>query len=380
MQWTMKRKWGTVAGSLLAFTTLVNAGVSDAQMRNLDNRVSALEQRRGASGMVNPPARPQVINGADVFAYGDLLYWKANENGIPLAVVNQGSASNLSDAKVNNLRGSWNFASRVGIGYDIPHDGWDLSLSWLRYNSNGHRKRIHSSTDRFIFPNLPPPSDPISNAGTGAASSAKGNWKFLLNQLDLDLGREFYVSKWMTLRPHAGVRTDWIQQKVKAEYDDFISLLPASSEVNVRYRDRWWGIGLEGGLDTQWGLGSGWSIFANMAAAILYGEHNIRMKDKDDPAFAGKTFSSFPDGTFANVRDKPWIAHPILDLQLGVRWDGMVANDHLHIGVHLGWENHIYFSQNQFPSFCDGSYVGNFVANQGDLSMEGWTLGVRLDF
>ena len=377
----MKRKWGTAAGSLFALTTLAHADVNDAQMRNLDNRVSALEQRRGASGMVNPPARPQVMNGADLFAYGDLLYWKANENGIPLAVVNQGSEFNLNNAKVNNLRGRWNFAFRVGIGYDIPHDGWDLNLSWLRYNSSGHRKHVHSKTGRYIFPTLAPSADPI--AELDAASSAKGNWKLLLNQLDLDLGREFFVSKWMTLRPHAGVRTDWVQQKMKGEYKDFVNLLPASSEVDTKFRDRWWGIGLEAGLDSQWGLGNGWSIFANLAAAILYGEHNIRLKDKNDPAgFRSSSNGAFSSsgGVFADVRDKAWIAHPILDLQLGLRWDGMVANDHLHIGVHLGWENHVYFSQNQFPIFSDDYNFGKFFANQGDLSLEGWTLGVRLDF
>jgi hypothetical protein len=380
MQWNRKSNWGIVAGSLLAFTTLVNADVTDAQMRNLDNRVSALEQRRGASGMVNPPARPQVINGADIFAYGDLLYWKANENGIPLAVVNNGSELNLNNAKVNNLRGRYDFAFRVGIGYDIPHDGWDLSLSWLRYNSNGHRKHIHSHTGRYVFPTLAPSTDPIANLD--AATRAKGRWKLLLNQLDLDLGREFFVSKWMTLRPHAGVRSDWIEQKLKAEYENFTDLLPASSEVDIKYRDSWWGVGLEAGLDSQWGLGSGWSIFANLAAAILYGEHNIRFKDKNDPAaYLGNGLGITPSsGVFANVRDKTWIAHPILDLQLGLRWDGMVANDHLHIGVHLGWENHVYFSQNQFPIFSDDYNFGKFFANQGDLSLEGWTLGMRPDF
>src|SRR6267154_1365439 len=134
MHWNMKKKLGAAASSLFAFTHLVNA--SDAQIRNLENRVSALAHRKGASGIINPPARPQIRNGVDLFAYGDLLYWKANENGIPLAVVNKQSGDNLAHSKVENLRGKWDFAFRVGLGYDIPHDGWDLSLSWLRYNSH----------------------------------------------------------------------------------------------------------------------------------------------------------------------------------------------------------------------------------------------------
>jgi hypothetical protein len=380
MYWNMKKKLGIAASSLFTLTCLVNAGVSDSQVRNLENRVSALEQRKGASGMVNPPARPQVRNGADLFIYGDLLYWKANENGIPLAVVNKKSPDNLAHSRVDNLRGKWDFAFRVGIGYDIPHDGWDLGLSWLRYNSYGHRKHVHSSSNRFVFPYLAPSADPIADIDTCAR--AKGRWRLLLNQLDLDLGREFFVSKWLTLRPHAGLRTDWIYQKIKAEYAKFSALLPASSEVEVKYRDEWWGIGLESGLDTQWGLGGGWSIFANLAAAVLYGQHHIRMKDKDKPAVASISngANSNPHGVFVDLKDNSKIAHPVLDLQLGLRWDAMLAQDHLHLGIQLGWENHLYFSQNQFPIFSDDFNLGKFFANQGDLSLEGWTLGMRLDF
>ncbi len=380
MHWNIKKNLGVAASSLCAFTSIANADGNDAQIRSLENRVSALEHRKGASGMVNPPARPQVRNGADLFVYGDLLYWKANENGVPLAVVNKDSPDNLAHSSVKNLRGKWDFAFRVGIGYDVPHDGWDVSLSWLRYNSPGHHKRIHSDPDRFVFAYLAPSADPIADNDTCAR--AKGRWRLLLNQLDLDLGREFFVSKWLTLRPHAGVRSDWIYQKVKADYEKFSALLPSFSEVEIRDRDRWWGVGLESGLDTQWGLGKGWSIFADLTAAIVYGKHNIRMKDENEPPIV--SFSngadSTPKGTFVKLKDKFWVAHPILDLQLGIRWDAMLANNRLHLGIQLGWENHVYFSQNQFPIFGDDFNLGKFFANQGDLSLEGWTLGVRLDF
>ena len=381
MYWNFKNKLGAVAGSLCAFTGLVNADVKDKQIRSLENRVTALEHRKGATGIVNPPARPQIRNGADLFVYGDLLYWKANANGIPFAVINKGSSANLAHSKVENLRGEWDLAFRVGVGYNVPHDGWDLSLSWLRYNSHGHHKQIHSSSDRFIFPYWAPSADPIADNGTCAR--AKGRWRVLLNQLDLDLGREFFVSKWLTLRPHAGLRSDWIYQKVKADYGKFASLLPSSSEVDIRCRDRWWGIGLESGLDTQWGLGGGWSIFADLAVAIVYGEHCIRVKDDDKPPVFdfSNGADSTPNGTFVKLRDNHiWIAHPILDMQLGIRWDAMLANDRLHLGIQLGWENHLYFSQNQFPIFGDDYNFGKFFANQGDLSFEGWTLGLRLDF
>jgi hypothetical protein len=183
------------------------------------------------------------------------------------------------------------------------------------------------------------------------------------------LGREFFVSKWLTLRPHFGLRTDWLRQSLKADYKNNISF-PLPNDADAALKDRWWGMGLEGGLDTQWGLGNGWSIFGNLSAAILYGFHHMKYATKDDPS----------ELKFVKLKERYRISHPILDLQMGLRWDNMFANDCFHLGLQVGWEHHIYFSQNQFPVFVDDVSLGSFVSNQGDLSFQGWTFSARFDF
>ena len=223
MQRNFKKMWPAAATSLVAVTSLVNAQNDNAQMRNLENRVTTLEQRRGASGMINPPGRPQIKGGADLFIYGDLIYWNAHENGLSYAVVNEGADDNLAHAQVKNIHGKWNWGFRVGAGYNLPHDGWDLNFTWLRFTDNG-RKRVHGGSNHFIFPTLAAAGDPIlAVADTGSCNKAHGHWRLRLNQLDLDLGREFFVSKWLTVRPHFGLRTDWIHQKLNVDYDNRLS-------------------------------------------------------------------------------------------------------------------------------------------------------------
>jgi hypothetical protein len=380
MQWNKVKICFAIASTLVALTGLANAN-QNSQIRNLENRVTALEQRKGASGIVNPPANPNIRHGANLFLFGELLYWKATENGLPFAVVNKDSSMNLAEAKIKNLQGQWDVGVRTGIGYIVPHDGWDVNLSWLHFNTRSHKKSVHSNANKFVFPSLAHPADPI--ATNTFCRKAEGKWKLFLNQLDLDLGREFFVSKWLTLRPHGGIRTDWVKQKVKAEYNHFEGDgLPVPNETKVHYKDRWWGIGLESGLDSQWGLGEGWSIYADIAAAILYGFHTIKSQEKDKPPFEESTmhFSSLPNGKFMRVKEHLRIAHAILDLQLGLRWDWKFDHDRFHLGFQAGWENHIYFSQNQFPYFSTADNLGKFFANQGDLTLQGWTFGARFDF
>jgi hypothetical protein len=86
------------------------------------------------------------------------------------------------------------------------------------------------------------------------------------------------------------------------------------------------------------------------------------------------------DGLYANVHNSYRISQPVLDLALGLQWDYMFCNDRIHLGLHAGWEHHIYFSQNQFPSFTNAVSKGIYVSNQGDLALQGWTIGARLDF
>ncbi|SRR5581483_6139321 len=353
----------SLSTSLVAFTSIVNADGDTAQMRNLENRVSALEQRKGASGMINPQGRPQVRNGYDVFLFGDVLVWNAHEDGLLLGVKNKGSSTNLSHAQTKTIHGKWNAGFRAGIGYNCMHDGWDYRLTWLRFNDTG-RKNSSSHSGQFLFPTLVHPGEDL-----GPADSMTSRWRLRLNQLDLDMGREFFVSKWLTLRPHFGVRTDWVRQNLRATYKSFDDA-PGVSSVKARLKDHWWGLGLEGGLDTQWGLGCGWSIFGDITGSILYGFHHITDSTQDRP-------SHFK---FVNMKDRFRVSHPIFDLEMGLRWDNMFCDDRYHLGLQVGWEHHIYFSQNQFPFFTDDVSLGSYVANQGDLTLQGWTFSARFDF
>lgn len=362
---TMKNKQLFTALALsLAASSFAHATSDNAQIRNLENRVSALEQRKGASGMINPSGRPQVRGGADLFVYGDFLWWQAYENGLPLVTKNNSTAGTLNNAEVKTLSSDWAPGFRVGIGYNMPHDGWDLSLTWLRLYTKGHKK-VTAGFGQELYPYWDAPSGP---AGGSTCTTARGTWKMHLNQLDLDLGREFFVSKWLTMRPHFGLRAAWVRQKLYGRYSNLS--VPAGDELEFQTKLRSWGLGIEGGLNTRWGLGSGFSLYGDLNAAILYGFQKAHPKEDIEQT----------SNKYLNAVRSYRVSNPILDLALGLRWDHMFSRDRWHVGLRAGWEHHIYFNQNQTMIFVDDVSPGTFVANQGDLSLQGWTFGARFDF
>lgn len=376
MNHTFLKYFLSTTASLVAFTSLSFADADNAQMRNLENRVSSLEQRRGATGVINPPARPQIKNGADLFITGDLLYWQAHEDGLPLFIENNNFNTNLNHAKAEGLHWDWNFGCRVGLGYNTSHDGWDIVATWLHFNTeaNEHEKAHHNEVLR---PTLTHPGEVMAGSptiGGGAFQKAKAHWAMNLNQIDLDLGREYYVSKWLTLRPHVGLRTAWVRQHIDVHYNRLSNGAGSFSsgiDDEIEMKTNFWGIGLESGINTQWGLGGGWSIYGDAGFAFLYGFHE---PDREDELSFGVEFDWVDmDWSYRTTR-------AIADLALGLRFDSWTDDERVHFRIQAGWEHHVYFSQNQFVRFVDDVAIGNFIGNQGDLTLQGWTLSARLDF
>ena len=356
--------------------TLLTSTIEDGKVR-VDSR--GAQQKRG--GLLNPPARP-IVEDFDFNFFGDLLLWQAHEGGLGIAVKNKATNftsatgyNNLQNSHVKHLNFDYDLGFRIGVDADTTYDGWNMSLTWLRFNTNAH-VQTHAYGNKELFasrlnPQIIPflTANGVSPTPVAVYEEASAHWNALLNQLELDLGREFFVSRRVTLRPHFGLRTTWLQQKLNTNYNDGIVVTDASlmPDVSQREKNAWWGLGVQGGVDTTWGLGGGVSIYGNIAAAIEYGFQQVRT----NVAVTG--FES----NFERNKDSFRTSRSILDIQLGLRWDRSFSNDSYNFGLHAGWENHIYYSQNQFHTDLN---LGQFVANQGDLTYQGWTVGAHLAF
>lgn len=374
MQFNWKYTLPLALASLVSLSSVAQADSDSAQLRNLENRLSALEQRKGASGMINPQGRPQVRDGADLFVFGELLYWHSHENGLNVAVkqhnAKDDATQTLSQATTKHIRGKWNWGFRTGLGYNTLHDGWDVKLAWLRFTDHG-TKNGSNRNGGAIYSSLGTPANPTGEALKPAAGFAS-YWGYNLNQLDLELGREFFVSKWMTLRPHMGLRTNWLNQSLQGTF--YAVDKEGKNNSFEKKTDQWWGMGLSFGMNTQWGLGAGWSLFGDAAAAIVYGFHKPHVVALTQNVETGEKVP------FVGLKDGFRIAHPVFDLGAGLRWDQMFCKDYFHIRLQLGWETHVYVNQNQFPVFTSKDSRGVFVGNQGDLTTQGWTFSTRFDF
>lgn len=401
MDLNRKSLWPTVAASLVAFTQLLGAA-NDTQVRNLENRINALEQRKGSNSIVNPSANPVVKDGANVFFQGDALLWQANQSGLGYAIKNSGNVYYASNGHIENPKGDWAWGFKLALGYNMAHDGWDTILQWTCFTDGSKHHTINAPANGTLFPSLvnygvklldnasgPVTSTPSSI--TTGASSASSHWTLNLNILDLALGREFYVSKWLTLRPHAGLRTAWIHQKLNCVYNGITLVdyntqsLIVNQTIASHLRNNYWGMGLRAGFDSNFGLGSGFSIFNELAASLLLGHFSVSQKE------GNVTAPNSPNPLRLKVHDHLSAARAILDMTLGLRYEHTFSEDRYGLMLAVAWEQHLFFNQNQAARFYTPSYVsgpttsfgngsGAFSIPQGDLNTQGVTFTVRFDF
>lgn len=364
----VKKMWPAVAASLVSFTSLASA-VDDMQVRNLENRVSALEQRKGAGGMINPPARPVVKDGVDLWIQADAIFWNVTEDGLNVAVENPTSApSGFIRGNTKNADYDWDWGYRVGAGYNLPHDGWDILANWTHFNTRS--KNHHTAEPGSVFLTTQALPGPAAT-DTVTVTAANAHLHLNMNLADFEMGREFFVSKWLTLRPFGGARGAWLHRTLKVHYRG--GSLAVGQKLNDEVKTRWRAGGIRGGLDSQWGLGSGWSFFGQMAMSLLYGRQKASY-DEDNISGSG---SELEQGDTKNH----WSAsRAMTDLAIGLRWDRLFSNDAYRIRLQAGWEQHQLFGFNQNMKFVSSTIFGKFVQNQGDLAFSGVFFNARFDF
>lgn len=369
---------------------------NDVQIRDLEYRLNVLEySSRGC--LANPSARPTQKCDFGGYITIDPLLLKAQEEGLEFILVTQNAgqqtfspAGNVTPflagrTKAKTLHFDWGWGFRIGLGANLNHDGWDVNLQWMRFRTDTHR---HLKTDGIkelftpVFAANQVDIDPVSPtlAPQGMLKEAKSDWRLHFNELDLELGRQFFVSKWLTIKPRAGLRTAWIKQSDKIAYENWLPPVFSGTAFRsvvdyfVNMKCKYWGLGLIGGLDTQWGLGCNWSLFANFDASILYGYF----------ATSNRQTSLQQTGVFFNLfefQDFFHVSRFITDFFAGIRYDYMFCDERYHLGVQVGWEYHLFFGQNQFVKFpSDVSLPGVIVSSQNDLSLQGVSAQVRFDF
>ena len=262
-----------------------------------------------------------------------ILYLRAYEGGLS-NVCDQTEISNTIEGGVlvSRLEGrnhdpdfDWNLGFSIGAGYQFADSNCGFAANWLHYHNH---------------------------SGSG---SDEHKWKLNYNVVDLVYLCDCGCSTCFNVIPFAGLRYARVDQKLDSyliSSDDGI-LEISDGEVKEDFS----GIGPIFGVEADWRLGCGFSLYANIAGSVLFGRFHVH-SDNINEFDTGINIDHLIKHTDASQF--------VLDLGFGVRWETCFCCDKTLV-LQLGVEEHRFFNHNQFCGY-------------GDLSLAGVSFGVGIGF
>ena len=310
--------------------------------------------------------QPDAAN-VDIFA--DLLVWCAQESGADNWAVVIATSGSKTSCDIKETRFNWNAGFRAGLGYGMRHDQWDTQLYYTRFCTQGN-EHVSANPDTVFSPFL---GNFFVNNSTGAGLSgivyekASVRWTVHFNMFDWELGRGFWVSKALSLRPFIGLKGGWIYQSIHSKWQNpHVSASQLFNTGTENLKNDFWGVGPCGGLSMKWNLIACpcqcFSLFGDFSGALMYGHWIFEDVYKNDINQEIVIKTSHLKSAATMVRTL-----------MGLGWDTNFSQDRFHFSVKLGYEMQFWLDQLQFYSF-DAGRLSNV------LTLQGGTLEFRFDF
>lgn len=299
------------------------------------------------------------------------LYWQPHVEGLDYVLKNSEGTLLPNGATVKHMDFDWSGGFRVSAGGKLPEQ-MDLDFTWTCYRSTGSSSQNDVSGFSTLYSVWSFPGQ------TSSEEHGKISGSLLLNLLDLQMSALFSPRDFFDLKTSFSLIGASLHQKYNIHLSGGTVPQSQNSPIvddHISMKNKFSGIGPKLGLDTIWILGKGLSIFGSGNLALLYGR--FKVSQAESILTAGGVSTEVVD-----VKNHFTLARAFFDYVVGVRWDYLFTNEKCRFTLEAGWENLLFFGQNnliRFPSIGQGQ-SGINIPGKGDLSLQGLTLKTGFSF
>lgn len=373
-----------------AHSSFLAADYGDTSKNSNMNGHAHSEMKSGGSNPpmkeVTPPAGPMVSDGADVFITASYILWKTSTGNTDIlsagsSKVDTTPATGLIQSSGRRsanttLSYDWDSGFKVGLGVNLPTDGWSLyaDYTWLRPNASVSYSLTAQDEVALCIPTY----------GMGFPSQLQGPGRtaryedFSYNNINLVIGRNFYVSKCFTLNPYAGLLGTWQNWNIRSTSNNSVitgvltNLNPFTNTFNpitTRLDNSIWGIGVLAGFDMGMFLTKEFSLYANISGSGIF--QSYQRNDRTD--YTSRYVSVNPPTTIESTARQEQTNYkfaPLLCFELGMKYEVYFDEDQYCFSLQAGWESKWY---------SDWLYDA-IERNTNSLTLGGLEVKARFDF
>ncbi len=296
----------------------------------------------------------------------DFLTWFASEEVASIWADITTVQSNATSLKLPGFDFQWDYGFRIGAGRNLEHDQWDTAFYWSWFRTDAKHAQpsqpntsLSAEFDAAFLAQLTEVSSP---------QSMSVQWSLLFNMFHWELGKSYWASKHISIRPFLGLQGGEINQSIEAKYYDLIVdiFFPTNNSAKERLKNDFWGIGPLGGLNTQWRLcqltSSAFDLFSHFAVATMWG--NWTCSD----VYKNTLSQSYSVKTENNA-----LGALMFRGFLGIGWNVDLYQGKSHFLAKIGYETQIWTNQLRIATF-------QIQRLHHDLTLQGITINAQFDF
>ncbi|MBI3831114.1 MAG: hypothetical protein HY291_16465 [Planctomycetes bacterium] len=346
-----------------------------AVQKAIDNAVARTGTGAKYGGAFLAPDQPD-IKGTNLIFSGELLYWKPVQDHQDFAVIDIPSLSgaNSTDFPVGNVKSldlDWSAGFRLGLGYRLPTDGWDIMAQYTYYRSEDHKSLVDPADALH-------PSIWNDDAGNDQADLARARQDLRYDAVDLELGRRFKVSQTLSARLFGGFRAAWINNDQRYNYfgDSFPAITASRLGGQLNEKNHFFGYGIRLGGEGDWHLSRGFSFYGKAAGSLLVGQFDLKHFEAEDDD-GNNAFT--PNEVDRLIKDRITRVVPVVEIGAGVAWEKKLLGN-LNLKLSAGYEFTNYFNTVRRTMFTGDNGDAQITNTTDSLGFHGLTFRVKLDF
>jgi hypothetical protein len=294
-----------------------------------------------------------------LFLEAEYLYWQPRRRDLDFALVSPG-AIGLPLGDVASLRWERDHGGRVGLGYGLPEDGVSIAATYTYFHSSDSAF-VARPADGTLFATAAHPVAFVTADTAAAQGSLNYNVGDLMLYYRLVSGCSFHLCL------GGGLRYASVHQGFDVTYDgagNGAGAVAPANQAQVHNPTLFDGGGFRAGIDWEWCLPHGLSVYGRTHGALVLGRMKSEYLETNN---AGAT-------TIALARDNFDTVVPVLDMGMGVAYQ--VRNMRLRVGYELA----NWFGLVSAPDFVDDTHPGKIKRRAGDLTLDGLVVQFDVSF
>ena len=262
---------------------------------------------------------------ADVSVSLEAIYLRPSRTNLDFAIASPTTSAAQTRGKVVSVNPDYDLGGRLGLNW-ANGTGNDIGLQFTWFDA-GDRASAGVPAGGVLIGTRLHPNSIIDESKPTSASAA---YDLNHNAIDLSVGQRISVGNNLNLRLFGGLRYATLYQDFDVFYKDSVS----GRTVNITDQNNFDGIGSRLGLESNWNIGSGFSIFTEASGSILVGDFKQNYSDVEYDGISATNTRVKIENSYDNR------IVPVVEGRVGITYNAKIASARrLSISMGYEWQN-----------------------------------------